>query len=211
MCKYYKLGLFSINWLMPSRSENPRRKRPVPTTSEDFMETVFLPGNLRVFSGNFRPFSNGKNRKGPEVTWKNPKISRREYCFHLPVISRFFLQDTVIFPAGSCSILCPESSPWTLFSIVMQILLVFIHLLFNISYLLFIITIDTWDIIIIITSHRLITRWGRLRLLLGSTCSQFLSSFSFYRRRYLHPFPSNILTNDVFSMVRMSHSRQLSR
>ena len=66
-------------------------------------------------------------------------------------------------------------------------------------------------IIIIITSHRLITRWGRLRLLLGSTCSQFLSSFSFYRRRYLHPFPSNILTNDVFSMVRISHSRQLSR
>ena len=66
-------------------------------------------------------------------------------------------------------------------------------------------------IIIIITSHRLITRWGRLRLLLGSTCSQFLSSFSFYRQRYLHPFPSNILTNDVFSMVRMSHSRQLSR
>ena len=72
----------------------------------------------------------------------------------------------------------------------------------------------TWKriiiIIIIITSHRLITRWGRLRLLLGSTCSQFLSSFSFYRRRYLHPFSSNILTNDVFSMVRMSHSRQLS-
>ena len=66
-------------------------------------------------------------------------------------------------------------------------------------------------IIIIITSHRLITRWGRLRLLLGSTCSQFLSSFSFYRRRYLHPFPSNILTNDVFSTVRMSRSRQLSR
>ena len=66
-------------------------------------------------------------------------------------------------------------------------------------------------IIIIVTSHRLITRWDRLRLLLGSTCSQFLSSFSFYRRRYLHPFPSNILTGDVFSTVRMSHSRQLSR
>ena len=133
MCKYYKLGLFSINWLIPPRSKNPRRKRLVPTTSGDFTETVFLPGNLRVFSDNFRPFPDGKNRKGPEVSGKNPKIPGREYCFHLPVISRFFLQDMVIFPAGSCSILCPESLPWALFSVVMQILLVFIHLLFNIS------------------------------------------------------------------------------
>ena len=80
------------------------------------------------------------------------------------------------------------------------------------SYFVYLFMIEVLnDFIIIITSHRLITRWGRLRLLLESPCSQFLSSFSFYRRRYLHPFPSNILTNDVFSMVRMNHSRQLSR
>jgi len=48
-----------------------------------------------------------------------------------------------------------------------------------------------------ITSHRLIARWGRPRLLLLiSTCSRVLSSFSFYRRRYLHPLPSNVLTKD---------------
>ena len=37
-------------------------------------------------------------------------------------------------------------------------------------------------IILVITSHRLIARCDQLSVLLGSTCSQFLSSFSFYRR-----------------------------
>ena len=54
-----------------------------------------------ILSGNFRPFPDGKNRKGPQFIGKNPKISGREYCFHLPVISRFFLQDTMIFPTNS--------------------------------------------------------------------------------------------------------------
>ena len=58
--------------------------------------------------------------------------------------------------------------------------------------------------IIIITSRGLIARWGQLRLLLEPTCIRFLSSFSFYRRRYLHPFPSNTLTDDAFSTLRMS-------
>ena len=54
-------------------------------------------------------------------------------------------------------------------------------------------------LIIIITSHRLIARWGQLRLLLGSACTRFLPSFCFYGQRYLHPFPSNVLTDDILA------------
>ena len=71
--------------------------------------------NFEIFSGNFRPFPDGKNWRESEVTGKNPKISGREYCFHLTMISHFFLQDTVIFIATSHRFLqypCPEPSSW---------------------------------------------------------------------------------------------------
>ena len=50
--------------------------------------------------------------------------------------------------------------------------------------------VEMCQIIIIITSYRLIAFWDRMRLLLGFTCSRFLPSFSFYVWRYLHPFRS---------------------
>jgi hypothetical protein len=41
----------------------------------------------------------------PEIIGKNPENSRREYCFHLPDISRVSLHDPVIFLHLSCKIL----------------------------------------------------------------------------------------------------------
>jgi hypothetical protein len=43
-------------------------------------------------------------RKRPEVTGKNPKISRPEYCFHIPVVFDAFLPKTTFVlrvPAGT--------------------------------------------------------------------------------------------------------------
>ena len=59
---------YFLLFIVLPRLENPARKRTVPRTSRDFMEAVFLPENFRTFSGNFRPFLDGKNRKGSEVT-----------------------------------------------------------------------------------------------------------------------------------------------
>ena len=81
-----------------------------------FMEAVFLPGNFRIFSGEFQLFSDEKKRKRPKVMGKNWKISEWAYCFHLPAIFRFFLEDMVNFsrdfrlvPAVSC---LHKSSTW---------------------------------------------------------------------------------------------------
>jgi hypothetical protein len=41
----------------------------------------------------------------PEITGKNPGNSQPEYCFHVPGISRVFLQDPVTFPHLSWKIL----------------------------------------------------------------------------------------------------------
>ena len=69
--------------------------------SEDFMEVVFLPGicwTNPVASIRFLTERSGKDERWPE---KNLKISKWEYCFHLPANSCFFLQDMVIFLAAS--------------------------------------------------------------------------------------------------------------
>ena len=84
---------------------NPRektRKIPARNTASNFL----------VFSGASRPFPAvrrspgvlfGRNR--PEIIGKNPENSRRKYCFHVPAISRVFLQDTVTFRAFPCRFL----------------------------------------------------------------------------------------------------------
>jgi hypothetical protein len=41
----------------------------------------------------------------PEIIGKNPGNFRPEYCFHVPGISRVFLQDPVTFPYLSWKIL----------------------------------------------------------------------------------------------------------
>jgi hypothetical protein len=40
-----------------------------------------------------------------EIIGKNPENSGREYCFHVPDISRVLLQDPVTFQHLSCKIL----------------------------------------------------------------------------------------------------------
>jgi hypothetical protein len=44
------------------RSNNPVRKLPVPANSGDFVEAVFRPVNLRIFSIDFWPVPAGKHR-----------------------------------------------------------------------------------------------------------------------------------------------------
>ncbi len=64
--------------------------RQIPTTSSAFQEDH--PGNHRKKSGKFST----------------------KYCFHVPNISRVFLQDLVTFPHLSCKIRWQERSTWVL-------------------------------------------------------------------------------------------------
>jgi hypothetical protein len=69
------------------------------------LEAVFRPGIFWIFSGGFQqlPVLSGGIR--PEMIGTNPGNSRPEYCFHVPGISRVFLQEPVTFPHLSWKIL----------------------------------------------------------------------------------------------------------
>jgi hypothetical protein len=54
------------------------------------------------FFGGFRQIPVVSGRIRPEIIGKNPENSGREYCFHVPDISRVSLQDPVTFPHLSC-------------------------------------------------------------------------------------------------------------
>ncbi len=56
-----------------------------------------FPGFFPVDSDNFPWFPRGSS-------WKSSENSGWEYCFHVPDISRVFLQDPVTFPHLSCEI-----------------------------------------------------------------------------------------------------------
>jgi hypothetical protein len=66
------------------------------------VEAVFRPEIRRIFSDDFRPEGTGS---GQEFRAKNLGSFRPEYCFHVPVMSSVFLQDTVTFTHLSCRIL----------------------------------------------------------------------------------------------------------
>jgi len=60
-----------------------------------------------AFSGYFRPFSAGKNRKLAGSHWKNPEASGPKYCFHVPLISGVFQPKPVrMFRLGCCDSFC---------------------------------------------------------------------------------------------------------
>ena len=52
------------------RSKNPTRKRPATRISGDFMDTVFLSGNARIFSNDFQWFPVENSTERSEVTRK---------------------------------------------------------------------------------------------------------------------------------------------
>jgi hypothetical protein len=60
----------------------------------------------REFSGGFRQIPVLSDRIRPEIIGKNLENSRREYCFHVPDISRVFLRDLV---AGTIDLRTGES------------------------------------------------------------------------------------------------------
>jgi len=61
------------------------------------VEAVLRSGISRILSGRFRQLPVLSGRIHPEIIGKNPGNSQPEYCFHVPGISRVFLQDTVTF------------------------------------------------------------------------------------------------------------------
>ena len=65
------------------------------------LEAVFRAGLSRIFSGGIRQLPVLSVRNRPEIIGKNLETSGREYCFHIPAISRVFLQDTLTFSAFS--------------------------------------------------------------------------------------------------------------
>ncbi len=69
------------------------------------LEGVFRSGISLIFSGGFQQLPVLSGRIFPEIIGKNPGNSRPEYCFHVPGISRVFLQDPVTFPHLSWKIL----------------------------------------------------------------------------------------------------------
>jgi hypothetical protein len=69
------------------------------------LETVFRPVIFRIFFGGFQQHPVLSGRILPEIIGKNPENSRQDYCFHVPDLSRVFLQDSVIFPHLSYKIL----------------------------------------------------------------------------------------------------------
>jgi hypothetical protein len=61
----------------------------------------------------------GSGRKRPQITGKNPKIFRLEYCLHVLSFSGRFLLDPATFPSlsgrfqwNSSYFLWPESLSW---------------------------------------------------------------------------------------------------
>jgi hypothetical protein len=103
-------------WQLYHKCRHPGERRTAgngrdATENTRKLEAVFRSGIFRIFSVDSKnSWLSGRIR--PEIIRKNPGNSRREYCFHVPDISRVSLQDPVTFPHISCKIRWQERSLW---------------------------------------------------------------------------------------------------